>query len=596
MKFTILTLPTLALAQLGAMLFEPMNSLCVVYTVEEKPIHISTCFPSSTVATIAGCTTTIPSATCIDTTITESHTLNPPTHTNVPAPAPTPADDPVYEYTTITTSVLTTFCPSPTTFIHGTKTYTITEATTLTITDCPCTYTRTKDSSEIATTTPVSPPATTPVVPPPESIPVDQSTSLVLSTYYSATGVPSRSVEIPVPSSGPPTIPSSSTEVPLLPSASALSSTLVDILISSSVVIIPSSTENVPSPTPTEDSCAFIYFPGEYPTEIGNGTLANLPTPAVYTYNEITYSFGFLGKTFGDKAYAEKNHEPTPTDGFAYYQVPNSILPATDECSNFGYLYHVDSGLCVTANATSNGEGPKFDGSELVLEPCGLCAGKPDIDQRFCVASTEGIANRDRPYQCLFFYGDFVNPLPYYGTVYGEGPDLAVATLNAGPGDCIWLLFPQPTCPEGFDLTSDPNNCGSCGNICPTGDSCTNSVCTTLPAPGPLLCESGQEAYKCEVNQLAACGAHTACFCLASDAGNAFCADTVNGSCGGPPGCTTTSDCGDGLFCAVGTCCGYGICLSATTCANPRNFRTMVKLDPSMDSVFTKGTGPQKRI
>lgn len=35
----------------------------------------------------------------------------------------------------------TTYCPSPTTFTHGSSTYTVSEATTLTIEDCGCTKT-----------------------------------------------------------------------------------------------------------------------------------------------------------------------------------------------------------------------------------------------------------------------------------------------------------------------------------------------------------------------------------------------------------------------------------------------------------------------
>lgn len=42
-------------------------------------------------------------------------------------------------YVTETVTALTTYCPGPTKVTHGGKTYTITEATTLTITDCPCT-------------------------------------------------------------------------------------------------------------------------------------------------------------------------------------------------------------------------------------------------------------------------------------------------------------------------------------------------------------------------------------------------------------------------------------------------------------------------
>jgi hypothetical protein len=45
-------------------------------------------------------------------------------------------------YTTITTTAITTYCPAATEVVHGGKTYTATEVTTLTITDCPCTVTK----------------------------------------------------------------------------------------------------------------------------------------------------------------------------------------------------------------------------------------------------------------------------------------------------------------------------------------------------------------------------------------------------------------------------------------------------------------------
>ncbi|EGY18319.1 Clock-controlled protein 6 like [Verticillium longisporum] len=45
-------------------------------------------------------------------------------------------------YTTEVVEVYTTYCPEPTTLTHGDKTYTITSATTLTITDCPCTISK----------------------------------------------------------------------------------------------------------------------------------------------------------------------------------------------------------------------------------------------------------------------------------------------------------------------------------------------------------------------------------------------------------------------------------------------------------------------
>lgn len=45
-------------------------------------------------------------------------------------------------YTTEVVTALTTYCPQATVLTHAGQTYTITEATTLTITDCPCTLTK----------------------------------------------------------------------------------------------------------------------------------------------------------------------------------------------------------------------------------------------------------------------------------------------------------------------------------------------------------------------------------------------------------------------------------------------------------------------
>jgi hypothetical protein len=75
MNLVFLGLPTLALS-MGLMFSGLMASVCVVWTVIEQPIYISAYFPSSTVAIIDGYTTTVSGATCIDTIITLSQTLN----------------------------------------------------------------------------------------------------------------------------------------------------------------------------------------------------------------------------------------------------------------------------------------------------------------------------------------------------------------------------------------------------------------------------------------------------------------------------------------------------------------------------------------
>jgi hypothetical protein len=134
MNLLTLGLPALVLGSsslFGSMpLSDPMSDVCVVLTVVEQELHISTCFLSSTVATIDGYTTSVAGPTCIDTTVTESKTINAPTE------APNTAAMDVTVYETFTTDVYTTVCPSPTTFIYQDKTYTVTEpgGTTVTIT------------------------------------------------------------------------------------------------------------------------------------------------------------------------------------------------------------------------------------------------------------------------------------------------------------------------------------------------------------------------------------------------------------------------------------------------------------------------------
>jgi len=45
-------------------------------------------------------------------------------------------------YTTEVVTAYTTYCPAATSIVHGNQTYSVTKATTLTITNCPCTLTK----------------------------------------------------------------------------------------------------------------------------------------------------------------------------------------------------------------------------------------------------------------------------------------------------------------------------------------------------------------------------------------------------------------------------------------------------------------------
>jgi len=77
-----------------------------------------------------------------------------------PAGAAPPSNGTVPDtYTTEVVTAFTTFCPVATEITHGGMTYTATEATTLTITNCPggCTLTKPASSAPPATETPAAP-------------------------------------------------------------------------------------------------------------------------------------------------------------------------------------------------------------------------------------------------------------------------------------------------------------------------------------------------------------------------------------------------------------------------------------------------------
>ncbi|CAF9924176.1 MAG: hypothetical protein HETSPECPRED_005519 [Heterodermia speciosa] len=116
-------------------------------------------------------------------------------------------------YTTEVLTAYTTYCPAATSVVHNSKTYTVTEATTLTITDCPCTVTKPVYTSPVVycstcpVTTPTAPVETTPV-PVIPSTPVETPTVPVVSTTPVS---PVGTTPVPViPSSSPAPYPISS--------------------------------------------------------------------------------------------------------------------------------------------------------------------------------------------------------------------------------------------------------------------------------------------------------------------------------------------------------------------------------------------------
>ncbi|KZZ89140.1 hypothetical protein AAL_07788 [Moelleriella libera RCEF 2490] len=91
---------------------------------------------------------------------------------------------------TVVTEVVSsyvTYCPGPTQITHGTKTYTVTKPTTLTITDCPCTITKpvVVTSSVVCKNCPPPhsqsnyPNATTPITNGPKPVPTQTGSGVV---------------------------------------------------------------------------------------------------------------------------------------------------------------------------------------------------------------------------------------------------------------------------------------------------------------------------------------------------------------------------------------------------------------------------------
>ncbi|KAM0287477.1 hypothetical protein ACHAQH_000430 [Verticillium albo-atrum] len=104
-------------------------------------------------------------------------------------------------YTTEVVEVYTTYCPEPTTLTHGDKTYTITEATTLTITDCPCTISKPVLTTSVVECHDCAPPAK-PTHPAPEVPHVPTPGHNQTTTLVPVVPVPTTDVPETVPTAG----------------------------------------------------------------------------------------------------------------------------------------------------------------------------------------------------------------------------------------------------------------------------------------------------------------------------------------------------------------------------------------------------------
>merc|ERR1711900_33148 len=166
----------------------------VVYTTLTTDIYTTYC-PEATTFTQGTKTYTATASetlTITDCPCTYSHPVTgtpkptPSTYVAPPPPSTNATYTPVWVTTTEIVKTYTTYCPAPTTVVQGNHTYIVTEATTLTITDCPCTATNTYPGT--TSTSPLAQPPPTARSQPPSSLaaPLTQLPPQALSPSPSA--------------------------------------------------------------------------------------------------------------------------------------------------------------------------------------------------------------------------------------------------------------------------------------------------------------------------------------------------------------------------------------------------------------------------
>jgi hypothetical protein len=146
------------------------------------------------------------------------------------------------------------------------------------------------------------------------------------------------------------------------------------------------------------------------------------------------------------------------------------------------------------------------------------------------------------------------------GNVCPAGQDCVGARCQAPCGPCEELVnnvcvlkdLAKDTVCNGLcvDTQSDPNNCGGCGTVCPSGVTCTNGNCDLCPPVGSVSFTT------CPANDPSG---HFIAFCCRQDIVPVCCpssSGTSYGAC-----CGIDSTCCDGACCPAGTHC----------CANPRS-------------------------
>lgn len=210
----------------------------------------------------------------------------------------------------------------------------------------------------------------------------------------------------------------------------------------------------------------------------------------------------------------------------------------------------------ISANATHNGVVWALDKNAETLYAFNA-AGLAELYD-----SSQAAGNRDK---FAAVGGSFITPMVANGNVYfGTGSSLATFGLLCGSGgltSCNGVCVNEHT---------DPNNCGTCGNTCASGQTCTNGACG-CPG-GTTSCNNVCVNETSDPNNCGACGhvcatgqACTNGIC-ACPAGQSVCSNACVNEQTDPHNCGACGNvCANGQLCSNGACttpapvCGNGI-------------------------------------
>src|SRR5450631_3307456 len=152
---------------------------------------------------------------------------------------------------------------------------------------------------------------------------------------------------------------------------------------------------------------------------------------------------------------------------------------------------------------------------------------------------------------------------------------------NAGPGTCSSNICIY-ACTMGFsdcdhnvnngcetNLLTNPSNCGTCGNVCASGQSCIGGACTG--GMGTISCHTAADCPAEPNTSSPTCSSNICIY--ACTAGFSDCDHNVNNGCEAnlltnPSNCGTCGNvCTSGQSCIGGACTGGGGTISCTTSA-----------------------------